>query len=170
MKFFSIIASLVTVFGCGIMSFIFDLPERYIERDVKTKELVGTWNITPESEVDVNNFIKKFPDWGGFAPWKTFTLNGDGSCSIEIYAAWLGDSYSNDEPTVKTTSCNWNLAKEENLSNKISPVVELSFSYSGSNGQMWSFYIYEENSKLILWSFIGDADDFRPQDFVKVEQ
>ena len=170
MKFFSIIASLVIVFGCGIMNVIFELPERYIERDVKAEEMVGIWNIAPDSEVDVNNFIEKFPDWDGFAPWKTFTLNSDGSCSVELDTAWLGDSYSNDVAVVKTTSCNWNLAKQENLSNKISPVLELGFDYPDSNGLMTSLYIYEENSKLILWGFIGDPDDFRPQDFVKVEQ
>ena len=62
------------------------------------------------------------------------------------------------------------LAEKENLSNKISPVLELGFDYPDSNGLMTSLYIYEENSKLILWGFIGDPDDFRPQDFVKVEQ
>ena len=152
------------------MNVIFDLPERYIERDVKAEEMIGTWNITPDSEVDVNNFIKKFPDWSGFAPWKTFTLNSDGSCGVELDTAWLGDSYSKDVAVVKTTSCNWNLAEKENLSNKISPILELGFDYLDSNGLMTSLYIYEENSKLILWGFIGDPDDFRPQDFVKVEQ
>ena len=170
MKFFSIIASLVIVFGCGIMNVIFGLPERYIERDVKAEEMVGIWNITPDSEFDVNEFIKKFPDWSGFAPWKTFTLNSDGSCSVELDTVWLGDSYFTDVPVVNTTSCNWNLAKQENLSNKISPVLELSFDYPDSNGLMTSLYIYEENIKLILWGFIGDPDDFRPQDFVKVKQ
>ena len=42
MKSLSIVASLVIVFGCGIINTIFDLPERYIERDVKAEEMVGT--------------------------------------------------------------------------------------------------------------------------------
>jgi hypothetical protein len=170
MKFFSAIGSLSILFGCGIMSLIFGLPERYIERDVKADEMVGTWNVTPDSEADVNKFVGTFPDWGATAPWKTFTLNNDGSCIVEIKNDWLGNFYS-DLATVNMTSCSWNLAREKNLSDKISPVLELEFGYPDNYGTaLFSLYIFEENGKLITWNFIGDADDFLPQDFVKVEK
>ena len=54
---FPAVASLLIVFGCGILSAIFGLPERYIERDVTAEEMVGTWNVTPDSEADVNDFV-----------------------------------------------------------------------------------------------------------------
>ena len=147
---------------------IFELPERYIERDVKTEEMVGTWNVTSESEADVNKFLRTSPGWSISAPWKTFTLNSDGSCSVEIKNDWLGDFYS-DLATKSMKSCSWNLAREENLSHKISPVLDLDFEYSDAYSTSFSLYIVEEDGKLILWNFIGDPDDFLPQDFVKMK-
>ena len=61
MKFISSLASLSIIFGCGILSLMFGLPERYIERDVKEEEMVGTWSITPDSESDVNDFLQRYP-------------------------------------------------------------------------------------------------------------
>lgn len=170
MKFISPIASLYIVLGCGILSAIFGLPERYIERDVKPEEMVGTWSITSDSETDVNDFVREFPDWGASAPWKTFTLNSDGSCKLEFEDDWLGKSYSNDVISNSITSCSWNLAMEENLSGKTSPVLKLEIEYPNNHYMMYSLYIFEENSELTLWDFIGDPDDFYPQDFVKVKE
>jgi len=150
------------------MSLIFGLPDRYIKRDVKVNEMVGTWSVTPDSESDVNSWVNRYPDWGIDAPWKTFTLNDDGSCKVEIQTDWLSDFYS-DLATNHMTSCSWNLAKKENLNNQISPVLELNFEYPNNYTAMFSLYIFEENSKLIVWNFIGDPDDFLPQDFVKTK-
>jgi hypothetical protein len=169
MKFFSTVALLSIVLGCGIMSVIFGLPERYVERDVRLEELVGAWKVTPESESDVNSWINQQPDWGIKAPCKTFILNSDGSCKVEIQPDWLGDFYS-DLATNNMVSCSWKLDKEKNLSDKISPVLKLDFEYPNNYNAMFSLYVFEENSELILWVFIGDADDFLPQDFIKVKQ
>ena len=174
-------ATFIVVFGCGIMNLIFDLPERYIERDVKIQEMVGTWNITAQSETDVNKFLKDFPGWGASAPWKTITLNSDGTCMVQLEIKWLRDENEistefprdpipEDVKSNNITSCAWNLAKEKNLSNKISPIVEFDIEYPNRYGMKYSLYIYEENNKLILWNFIGDADDFLPQDFMKTGQ
>ena len=167
MKYISTIASLFIIFGCGILSAIFGLPERYIERDVKVEEMVGTWNVTSDSEADVNTWINHHWDWGIGAPWKSFTLNEDGSCKVEFQDEWLSSS---DLATSDITSCTWNLAKEENLSDKISPVLKFNFEYSDEGTAIFSSYLFEENSRLIVWNFIGDPDDFITQDFVKVKQ
>src|SRR6266498_2905065 len=53
MKLLSAFVSTSIIFGCGILSVIFGLPERYIERDITPEEMVGTWNITSDSEADV---------------------------------------------------------------------------------------------------------------------
>lgn len=169
MKFFSAVASLFIVLGCGIMSVIFELPERHIERDVKIEELVGTWKVTPESESDVNSWVNQQPDWGIVSPWKTFTLNGDGSCKVELQANWLGDFYA-DLATKSMNSCSWKLEKEKNLSDNTSPVLKLDFEYPGNYTAMFSLHLFEEDGKLILWNFIGDPDDFVTQDFVKLTQ
>ena len=169
MKFISTLTSLSIIFGCGILSLIFGLPERYIERNVKTEEMVGTWSITPDSESEVNDFLQRYPSWGASAPWEAFTLNGDGTCNLKLKTDWLGDSYSdlNEDSVI---SCSWDLATEKNLSDKWTPVLELDLEYSNNYGALYSLYIYEENGKLIIWDFIGDPDDFHPQDFVIVEQ
>ncbi|HNE06172.1 MAG TPA: hypothetical protein PLT08_16725 [Anaerolineales bacterium] len=167
MKFISTVASLFIVFGCCILSAIFELPERYIERDVKVEEMVGTWNLTSDSEADVNTWINYHWDWGIDAPWKTFTLNKDGSCKVEFQSEWLSSS---DLATTNVISCTWKLEKEENLSDKISPVLKFKFEYSDKGTSMFSSYLFEENNKMIVWNFIGDPDDFITQDFVKVKQ
>lgn len=169
MKFIAAISLLSIFFGCGIMSVVFGMPERYIERDVSTAEMIGTWNITSDSEADVKEFVKKFPGWVAYMPFTSITLNGDGTCSAAYQANWLNEAESSDTSVVHTTSCSWDLAKEENLSDKISPVIEVDFEFSTNHGMIQSLYIYEENGELIVWSFIGDPDDFRTQDFVKVK-
>jgi hypothetical protein len=168
MKFFSAVASFFIIFGCGIMNVIFELPERYIEREVSVEEMIGTWNVTSDGESRVNNFVKTYPEWGASAPWKTFTLKSDGSCNVELKNDWLGDFHS-ALAAKSMTSCSWSLAKEENLSNKMSPVLKLAFEYSKNYSAKFSLYIFEENGKLIVWDFIGDPDDFLPQDFIKVK-
>lgn len=170
MKSFSAFVSIFIAFGCGILSVIFELPERYIERDVKAEEMVGTWNITSDSEADVKEFAKKFQGWDAYMPFTSITLSADGTCNAQYQANWLDEVVSNDISIIRTTSCSWNVAKEENLSDKISPVVELDFEYANGYGRIQSLYIYEENNELVIWSFIGDPDDFRTQDFVKIRQ
>jgi hypothetical protein len=169
-KLLSAFVSISMIFGCGIMSVIFGLPERYIEREMTPEEMVGTWNITSESETDVREFVAKFSDWDAYMPFTSLTLNGDGTCSGEYRANWLDEVASTDISIIHTTSCSWDLLKEENLSGKISPVVRLSFEYSNnSQGGGLALYVYEENDELIIWNFIGDPDDFRTQDFVRVK-
>lgn len=174
MKVILSIATIAIIYGCGILSLVFDLPERYIDREVKTGEMIGTWSITSDSEAEVNQFVQKYPEWGISAPWKSITLNGDGSCNVKLEISWLSgtsvsptDAYSKSVISNDIISCAWGLAKNENLSGKMSPVIKLALEYPGNYGARYSLYIVEENGELILWNFIGDPDDFRTQDFVK---
>jgi hypothetical protein len=169
MKLLIVFVSISMIFGCGILSVIFGLPERYIEREITPEEVVGTWNITSDSESDVSDFVAKFPDWNAYMPFTSLTLNGDGTCSGEYRANWLDEVGSGDLSMIRTTSCSWDLVKEENLSAKISPVIRLAFRYTNNPdpGGGLPLYIYEESDELILWNFIGDPDDFRTQDFMK---
>lgn len=172
MKFFSTLAAFAVVFGCGILSAIFGLPKRYIERDVKAEELVGTWNVTPDSESDVNDFVKRFPDWGASAPWKTMVINSDGTCIVEVQIAWL--SHISDLSHAGANNrlpCLWRLTRDSSLDGDKVPVIKLDFEYPNDYEMGdYSLYIFEENGELIIWGFIGDPDNFRPQDFVKGEQ
>jgi hypothetical protein len=170
MKLLSAFVSITIIFGCGILSAIFDFPERYIERDITPEEMVGTWNITSDSEADVREFATKFSDWHAYMPFTSLTLNGDSTCIGEYRANWLDKVASSDISIIRTTSCSWDLLKEENLSHKVSPVIRLDFEYSiNIPGGGLPLYVYEENDRLIVWSFIGDPDDFSTQDFVKVK-
>ena len=169
MKLLSALVSVSIIFGCGILNVIFGLPERYIQRDVTPEEMVGTWEITSDSEADVKEFVAKFSDWDAYMPFTDITLNGDGTCSADYKANWLDETNLSEQSAIHTTLCSWDLAKEENLSGKWSPVIKLHFRFSNDYGRIQSLYIYEENSELIIWSFIGDPDDFRTQDFVKIE-
>jgi hypothetical protein len=169
MKFIAAVASLSIFFACGIMSVIFGMPERYIERDVTPEEMVGVWTVTSDSEADVKEFMERFPGWVAFTPWKTITLNADGTCSVESDLNWMDEEHTSETLPYRIISCSWQLGKQENLNGKQSPILEWDLEYSNNQGSMRSLYLYEENGKLILWNFIGDPDDFRVQDFVRVK-
>jgi len=174
MKFILGIVTLGIIFGCGIMSVIFGLPNHYIERAVKADELVGTWNITAESEDSVNEFVKKLPDWSINPPWKTITLNSDGTCLVKLETGWLGDyAYPNDVITNNITSCSWELGTERSLADteangKDVPAVKFILDYPNNFSMDLSLSIYEENEELILWDLIGDPDDFNLQEYKKI--
>jgi hypothetical protein len=172
MKTFFGVATFLIVCGCGIMSLIFDLPERYIQRDVKPEEIIGTWSVTAESESDINDFAKTFPDWGVSIPWKTIAIDADGTCTVQLEISWLGteNTLPSDVLSNNMVSCTWNLTEGDNMSGNTSPVIEFDFEYPDNYSMRYYLYIFEENEKLILWNFIGDPDDFRPQDFVKEQQ
>jgi len=168
MKIIWFMASLVTILACGIVSAGFDFPERYAQREITQDEMPGIWRVTPESEAKVDDFTNKYPAWGASAPWRQLTLYTDGSCQIEFESAWLGDTQSELNSRIME-SCSWSLAQEENPSHKISSALKLRLDFANNVTTFFSLYIYEENDQLILWDFIGDPDDFNPQDFVRTD-
>lgn len=167
--------------GCGIMSVVFGLPDRFIKRAVKAEELVGEWKITSDSEEKLNKFRETFPDWPGVAPFKTIQLSKDRTCQIKIESQWLPnyvnstsgmphDEIPQDILANNILSCSWGIAKTRVFSDSGREEVqdlEISIDYPNNYRQTYGLFIYEENEALILWTFIGDPDDFVPQDFVK---
>ena len=181
MKFFLAVATLLVVFGCGIMNPSYDTPKRYIDRDVKAKEMIGTWEITPESVTSVDKFINESKWWITDAPipWKAITLNGDKTCDVRFEINWLPNEnafptsvphplISNDVLVNDMVSCRWKISTRIRV-NKEVPAFHLDFEYPNNTYSMDSLYIYEENGRLILWDFIGNPDYFIFQDFVKTK-
>jgi hypothetical protein len=181
MKSLLAIGSVFLFFGCGILSFIFGLPDRYIKRDIETQELAGEWKMTPESEAELNKFRETFPDWPDFAPFKTIQLNSDKTCRVKLEIQWLPnyenspsgippEDIPNDVLTNNILACSWKITKTSGFSdsgNKEVRDIEILISYPNNYDRTYSLFIYEENNALILWTFIGDPDDFVPQDFLK---
>ncbi|MBK9926162.1 MAG: hypothetical protein IPP66_12825 [Anaerolineales bacterium] len=169
--------------GCGILSLLFDVPNRYITREVQTQELAGEWRIKQESEERLQKFRDTFPDWPDLAPWKTIRLNNDGTCQVKLEIQWLPNykdsppeiSHSeipNDVLTNNILACSWEISTTNGITsegNKDVPSVKISIEYPNNYSRTYNLYIYEENEDLILWNFIGDPDDFVPQDFVKTQ-
>jgi len=139
------------------------------------------WKVTRESEDELNKFRDTFPHWPGLAPFKTIQLNKDRTCGITIEIAWL-PNYENSPPGIHSEaipedvltnnilSCSWGITKTQGFSdsgNKEVSVIEIITNYPNNYSRTYSLFIYEENDLLIFWTFIGDPDDFVPQDFVK---
>jgi hypothetical protein len=173
--------SIFIFFGCGILSLIFGLPDRYIKRDVKIQEIAGEWRITKESENKLIEFRDAFPHWPAIAPWKAIQLNADGTCKVKLEMQWL-PNFENSPPGVphedipndvlknNILACSWKITEIDGFSdsgNKAVPAIDISINYPDSGTYNYSLYIYEEKDILILWNFIGDPDDFVPQDFTK---
>jgi hypothetical protein len=169
MKYLATTAAFVVMWGCGILSLIFDSPDRYIDREVRPQEMTGTWKIIPTGETEVDAWVMEEPDWGIYLPWKAMSLNEDGSCSVAIEPGWLRAAHA-DKAAGDLLSCAWKLSEIDNLDGEPVPGLELDLKYPGNYDMLYSLYLYEENGELVLWNFIGDPDDFQTQDFVKSGQ
>ncbi len=158
-------------------------PQRYIEREVDKTELVGTWKITPDSESRIKTFFEKIQngdlDWEPItAPWKTITLNEDGTCQIEFEVSWDIENKVLPEPDAGPT-CTWKIKKitgyDKEFSSKYVPGLFVRLEHF--NEQEDRYYVYysecyivEENNELVLWDFIGDPEQVEFQDFKKTNQ
>ena len=181
---------ILSVILSGISSVNADLPQRFINRDLRAEEFVGAWHITPNSELQVNKYVEEQPpsSYGADTPFASFTLNSNGTCQIVLKIEWLPgyqtqtiahetpSSYKPaflihyDELVNTYLSCTWKISKESDYNNdKEVPIIDLEYEYSGDQYTLTKFYIFEENGKLILWNFIGDPDQFSLQDFSKIK-
>jgi len=181
MKLISLFLFLLLLFTCGIGDALggIDIPQRYIERQVNHTELVGTWNLTTDSENNIQSYdlssdIPHHPN-----PWKSITLNDDGTCHVDFESSW--NTWGDDLGKPSTlAACTWKLdtltGYDKDLSPKAVPGVSVRFEYfvaSTNSYEVYDFdsYIAEENNQLILWNFVGDITDsavgFIFQDFKK---
>lgn len=102
MKFTATVLLFFSVLTCGIVEFLFPIeyPQRYIERKVSESELVGTWEITPDSETRVNNYFqqKDVELWALPIPWKSISLYKDGTCEVDLELSWSLNNEALKEP------------------------------------------------------------------------
>ncbi len=167
---------------CGIVEFLFPIeyPQRYIEREVNQTELLGTWEITPDSETRVNNYFqqKDVKHWALKTPWKSISLYEDGTCEVDLVISWsLNDDMLQEPDTLPT--CTWKidtiLGYNVSGSFKDVPGVFVRFEHYNKTADSYvvyysESYIVEENSELVLWNFIGDNSYFSYQDFKKTNE
>jgi hypothetical protein len=167
--------------GCGILELLFPInyPQRYIEREVNNTELVGTWKITPDSETRmIDYFQQKDSKLYLEAPWKSISLNKDGSCKVDLEVSWSLNNEVLEEADALST-CTWKTDKilgykEHGSFNHVSGLT-VSFEHFNKQENNYhiyysEFYIVEENKKLVLWNFIGDPAHLSYQDFMRVNQ
>jgi len=184
MKVVSALLITCLIMGCGILEMLFPIdnfPQRYIERDVGENELVGIWNLTSDSELRMNAYFRENQNedlsWEQ-APWKTITLNEDGTCKISFEISWGIDNKVLTEPDAHS-NCTWEIDKisgyGEDLSSKYVPGLFLRFEHYNKEEDMYYVYysepyLAEENNELVLWYFIGDPLERQYQDFKKTIQ
>ncbi len=168
--------------ACGIADALFPIeyPQRYIEREVNSSELVGTWNITADSETRIESYLQHPDDFwpASPAPWKSVTLNQDGSCEIQFETSWADDNDALKQLDAPST-CAWKVRKiagyDKQGSSKYVPGLTVYFGrYNKKEDQYYGndseSYIVIEDNKLVLWNFIGDPEYLRYQDFHKINQ
>ena len=181
MKFTLALLAPFLLMTCGIIEVLFplDYPQRYIEREVNQAELVGTWEITPDSEIRVNDYLqqKDVKLWALKTPWKSISLHQDGTCEVDLELSWsLNDKVLGETDALAT--CTWQidsiLGYDKGGSFRHVPGLSVSFKHYNKEADMYNIYfsesyIVEENGELILWNFIGDSvSSF--QDFKKVSK
>ncbi len=170
MKFVLGIVGALVIFGCGILEMIFGFPQMYIQREIQASEFVGTWNITPYGEANVEEWMKTSPDWGIEAPWKSMTLNSDGTCEVKFESAWLLQKTALPTNTIALDMliCSWKLSKIWNIDND--EVTGVILGDLDNDLDPYEFYIFEENGELMLWNLVGYVDHFRTQQFTKSQK
>ena len=157
--------------ACGLDAFFY-FPERYIERSLQRTELVGRYELTKDSEIEITAFLQKHPSWKNWGyPWKTITLNDNRTCQIELKDTWVKNSEQlfYQAHAENNLRCEWQLQDISGFAaqggTKDVPGIELRFDHGVSFTYFYSLYIVEENSTLILWDYIGDPDSLDYQDF-----
>jgi hypothetical protein len=161
MKTISMILTAGILWGCGILSLLFPVPERYISRDIKPEELFGLWQLTAESQTQIMEFETHFPSFGIDAPWQAITLRDGNTCQVQ----WLSNYKAYEKNLL---ICSWQIANIGGLSNQDALGIEISFEYYDNHSRWYSLYIFEESNELSLWKFIGDPDDAIIQEFKKM--
>ena len=179
MKFISIFLLPFLFMTCGIVEFLFPVnyPQRYIQREVNKSELIGTWEITADSQARIESYLQhpdKFLPVSP-SPWKSITLNNDGSCKVNLEISWTLNNDVLGEADALLI-CTWKIDKilgyDEQGSFK--DVLGLVINFEYYNKQEDKYYVYdshsyidEENNQLVIWDFIADPANLQYQDFHK---
>ncbi len=167
------------VLSCGFCEFVFtNIPQRYIEREVEDVELVGLWTLTQDSEARIIAYIDHDESRSIGTPWKTISVNPDGTCQVKPEMLWITKRESILNNSDIFASCTWKskevLGSSEDGTSKKVPGVFLRFERFNNQTEMYEVYytdlfISEENNELILWSYIGNPANVKYQDFKKTK-
>ncbi len=170
----------VLTMSCGILEFAFtDIPQRYIEREVKDVELVGSWKLTSDSEARIGSYVNRDSSWSVGAPWKTILFNSDGTCQVKLETPWTSNHQSVLNETDALASCTWRLKEilghREDGTFRDVLGISMRFEHFDSQANMYKvlhskLFIAEENNELILWDYIGDLANVNYQDFKKTQE
>ncbi len=169
--------------SCGILELLFpvEFPQRYIDRDIQQSELVGTWNITPDSEARADDYFQQtdIERRELNAPWKSINFQEDGVCEVEIVENWAVNNTVLQEGDARAT-CTWNidsiLGYDEGGSIIDVPGVFIRFEHYNKSTDAYNvyyseLYVVDEDKELVLWNFIGDPiPTFLFQDFKKTSK
>lgn len=165
----------LVIFGCYGLGALFGPPPHFINHPVSSEALVGTWNVVPTDVAPKTKFVRDNVYWGADTPWKSMTLNADGSCVVTIEPSWVPSLVGTQTPLpsgvtasdyYRVSGCTWVLADIAiNESETVTGIyIHVPGPWTGGTEPM---YINEENGELILWSFIGDPDEVMYLDYRK---
>jgi len=181
-KFPLILVTPLIIASCGILELLFpiEFPQRYIHRNVQQAELIGTWNITSDSEARTDDYFQQIDIERRElnAPWKSINFQEDGVCEVEIVENWAVNNTVLQEADARTT-CTWKIDSimgyDEDGDFLDVPGVFIRFEHYDKSADAYNvysseLYVVEEDNDLVLWNFIGDPLVFSFQDFKKVSK
>ncbi|HRT87041.1 MAG TPA: hypothetical protein P5296_10525 [Anaerohalosphaeraceae bacterium] len=148
------------------------LPDRHVKREVLNQEIVGIWQVTARS---LNNLRKE--GYGLYTKETDHELifRNDGTCTVRTYTAFVAQP-SNEEETalyVLDQIGAWKIVNANAIVGHSSRVVRaLQIELRTEKDETISMrtirlFIAEESGRLVLWTYIGDPDYVRYQDYVK---
>jgi hypothetical protein len=148
------VVSWLLVLTCSLVSCnrLIGLPDRHIDREPETAELVGSWRLTPAS---IENL--KQEGFGRLEPAEhVLELRNGAQCTFHSYWSFGVPS----EEYLEAPSCSWSVTRERAYIHHREaqvPVVALDLR-RGDHYWSTSYYIVEERGELVLWSYVGDPD------------
>ncbi len=172
----------VLMISCGICDILLPvtIPQRYVERRVQDDELIGLWKLTSDSEARIDTYIRGDSSRSIGQPWKTMSINDDGTCQVQIESGWMRDNENILNETDALSSCTWRskevLGYNEGGAFRYVPGLSFRFEHFNSQNEIYEIYstelfIAEENNELIVWEYIeGPFEIIKYQDFKKFEE
>ena len=149
------------------------LPDRHIKRQVVKEEFIGIWKTNEKSLNNLKYFgydqHLKINDY-------QLILNDNGSCTFVGYNDYhmINPSDDKEKNDYMTATGNWEIKYDEKFSTdngnkEWGLIITFDNDFIRKNDffgkALW--YIYEENAKLILWTYAGDPDSVRYFDLIK---
>jgi hypothetical protein len=131
--------------------------DRFLEREVASEELVGTWVLRPESVQDLDSIGVQIGD-DRSSHW--LELASDGGCELRTFLP-ADVELTGAPPAVTSSRCRWELTQggaHQQLSIELldAPGKTIRYSFTETNG-----------GELVIWQYIGDPDAWRYLEYSK---